>query len=180
MFVKECHAVVCFPGGFGTLDETLEVLTLLQTGKREMVPLVLAAAPGNDYWHRFNDYVVEQLLADGMISPDDLALYKVTNSTRAAIDEIVNFYRVYNSMRYVRDRLVLRLHHAPNADLLAELNERFAAIVVSGKIELSRALQAENDQRELADLPRLVLRFDRRSHGRLRQLINVLNEKIAM
>ena len=180
MFVKECHAVACFPGGFGTLDETLEVLTLLQTGKREMVPLVLIAAPGNDYWQGFHDYVVQQLLADAMISPEDLTLYRVTNDTQEAIEEIVNFYRIYNSMRYVGDRLVLRLHHAPSQELLSELNDLFAPIVVKGKIESSIALQVENDQPELADLPRLVFRFDRRSHGQLRSLINMLNEKVVV
>ena len=176
MFVKECHAVVCFPGGFGTLDETLEVLTLLQTGKREMVPLVLAAAPGNDYWHAFNDYVVHQLLADGLISAEDVALFKITDNAQEAIDEIVNFYRVYHSMRYVRDKLVLRLHYPPSDKQLAEINARFAPIVARGKIELGTALQVEKDQPELFDLPRLTFQFDRRSHGRLRELINLLNE----
>ena len=179
MFVKECHAVVCFPGGFGTLDETLEVLTLLQTGKREMVPLVLAAAPGNDYWTAFHDYIVGQLLEDGMISPEDLSLYKVTNSNEEAIDEVLGFYRVYNSMRYVGDDLVLRLHHAPNAELMDEINDRFGSIV-EGKIELGKAKQVERDQPELMDLPRLTMRFNRRSHGLLRQMINTLNEKVEI
>ena len=180
MFVKECHAVVCFPGGFGTLDETLEVLTLLQTGKREMVPLVLAAAPGDDYWEAFNDYVVGQLLADGLISPEDMALFKITDSSQQAIDEVVRFYRVYHSMRYVRDRLVLRLNYPPTDDQLAEINARFAAIVVDGQIELGQALPVEKDQPELFGLPRLIFRFDRRSHGQLRELINLLNEMVVV
>ena len=179
MFVKECHAVVCFPGGFGTLDETLEVLTLLQTGKREMVPLVLAAAPGNDYWSTFHEYIVSQLLEDGMISPEDLSLYKVTHNTKEAIDEVLKFYRVYNGMRYVGNELVLRLNHVPSEQLLDELNQRFSSIVVAGKIEIGTAKKVEKDQPELMSLPRLTFQFDRRSHGQLRELINTLNEKVA-
>ncbi len=180
MFVKECHAVVCFPGGFGTLDETLEVLTLLQTGKREMVPLVLAAAPGNDYWSAFHSYIVDHLLEKGMISPEDLSLYKVTDNAQEAVDEVTNFYRIYDSMRYVREDLVLRIRHAPSADLLHEINERFASIVVQGRIELEAPKRVERDQPELADLPRLVFRFDRRSHGLLRRLIDTLNSQVII
>lgn len=179
MFVKECHAVVCFPGGFGTLDETLEVLTLLQTGKRELVPLVLAAPDGDDYWNGFHRFVVDQLLSGGMISSEDLALYKVTHSTQEAVDEVISFYRVYNSMRYVGDRLVLRLNHAPSAQLIDEINERFQEIVVDGRIELGSALPAESDQRDLSALPRLIFCFDRRSHGKLRKMIDLINEQAA-
>ena len=179
MFVKECHAVVCFPGGFGTLDETLEVLTLLQTGKRDLVPLVLAAPVGNDYWNGFHQFVVDQLLADGMISPDDLALYKVTHSVQEAIDDVIGFYRVYHSMRYVGERLVLRLKQAPSSKLIDEINERFREIVVDGRIELGSALPAESDQHDLSELPRLIFCFDRRSHGQLREIINLINEQAA-
>ncbi len=179
MFVKECHAVVCFPGGFGTLDETLEVLTLLQTGKRELVPLVLAALPDDDYWDGFHQFVVDQLLADGMISPEDLSLYKVTHSTQEAIDEVINFYRVYHSMRYVGERLVLRLTCAPNAKTLNEINERFETIVAKGRIELGSALPPESDQPDLSELPRLMFRFDRRSHGQLRKMIDFVNENVG-
>lgn len=179
MFVKECHAVVCFPGGFGTLDETLEVLTLLQTGKRDLVPLVLAAPVDDDYWNGFHRFVVDQLLAGGMISPEDLALYKVTHSTQEAVDEVISFYRVYHSMRYVRDRLVLRLNHAPSSKLIDEINVRFKDIVVDGRIELGSALPAESDQHDLSDLPRLIFCFDRRSHGQLRKMIDLINEHAA-
>ncbi len=179
MFVKECHAVVCFPGGFGTLDETLEVLTLLQTGKRELVPLVLAAPAGDDYWNGFHQFVVDQLLADGMISPDDLSLYKVTHSVQEAIDDVIGFYRVYHSMRYVGERLVLRLKQAPSSKLIDEINERFREIVVDGRIELGSALPAESDQHDLSELPRLIFCFDRRGHGQLREMINLINERAA-
>ncbi len=102
MFVKECHALVCLPGGFGTLDEALEVLTLLQTGKRDMVPVVLLDAPGGSYWTDLQQFVKRQLLGGGMIGPEDLSLYRITDDHQLAVDEIMQFYRVYHSMRYVQ------------------------------------------------------------------------------
>ena len=110
MFVKECSAVVCLPGGFGTLDEALEVLTLLQTGKRDLIPLVLLDAPGGDYWQALDVFIREHLLKKGMISPEDLHLYRVTDSIDETVQDLTQFYRVYHSMRYVGDRLVLRFH----------------------------------------------------------------------
>ncbi|MCB1032188.1 MAG: LOG family protein, partial [Acidimicrobiales bacterium] len=100
MFVKECSAVVSLPGGFGTLDETAEVLTLLQTGKQTMLPVVLLDAPDGDYWQHFGEFIQHTLLADGMISPEDESLYRIVDSVDAAVDEILDFYRVYHSMRY--------------------------------------------------------------------------------
>ncbi|MCA9246236.1 MAG: TIGR00730 family Rossman fold protein [Planctomycetales bacterium] len=175
MFVKECHAVVCFPGGFGTLDEALEVLTLLQTGKRELVPLVLLAPPGNRYWAAFHEFVEQQLLQQGMISPDDFSLYKVMDDVPAAVREITSFYHVFDSMRYVRDRLVFRLRHAPSPAQLEQINDRFKGILVSGQFTASSPLPAESDQPELEHLPRLVFHFNRRDHGRLRLLVDYLN-----
>ena len=104
MFVKECSAVVCCAGGFGTLDEALETLTLMQTGKQTMLPLVLLDSPEGSYWSDLGKFIEKQLLAGGMISPDDVALYRITNDVDVAIDEILTFYRRYHSMRYVRDR----------------------------------------------------------------------------
>lgn len=175
MFVKECDAVVCLPGGFGTLDEALEVLTLLQTGKRDMVPIVLLDAPGSDYWSFFNDFVIDRLLRDGMISHQDLSLYKLTDDCQVAIDEVLSFYSNYHSMRYVRDKLVLRMQQRLDEKLIADMNERFVDILNSGEFEQTNALPAEADEDDIADLPRLVFSFDRRSHGRLRQLINCIN-----
>lgn len=175
MFVKECHAVVCCPGGFGTLDEALEVLTLLQTGKREMVPLVLLAPDGDGYWDAFHEFVASQLLAGNMISPNDMSLYKVTHHWQAAADEILNFYKVYHSMRYVRNKLVFRLRHRPSNELIAAINDKHAGILVDGKFELSDALSGEHDEPDLAHMFRLVFQFDRRQHGELRQVINALN-----
>jgi hypothetical protein len=175
MFVKECDAVCCLPGGFGTLDEGLEVLTLLQTGKRDMVPVVFLDAPGDNYWQTLHRFFVDHLLADGLISPEDLSLYKLTDNVEEAVEEIVGFFQVYHSMRFVRNKLVLRLQQAISPEFVAELVEEFADILLDGKIVASGALSEERDEPELAELPRLVLRFNRRSLGRLRQLIDSLN-----
>jgi uncharacterized protein (TIGR00730 family) len=175
MFVKECDAVVCLAGGFGTLDEAMEVLTLLQTGKRDMVPVVLLNAPGAKYWDALHDFIVEHLLQARMISPEDLSLYKVTDSVQEAVDEVLGFFRVYHSMRYVRDRLVFRLQEPISDELLAEINLHFRDILVDGQFEQSGPLEMEQDEPDLLDLPRLVFHFNRRSLGRLRQLIDCLN-----
>jgi len=175
MFVKECDAVCLLPGGFGTLDEGLEVLTLLQTGKRDMVPVVFLDAPGGTFWAEFQHFIEKRLLADGMISPDDLALYKLTDSVPEAVGEILQFFKVYHSMRYVRNKLVLRVKEAPSAQLMADINLRFADIVNGGEFSLSGPLTEEKDEAELAAYPRLVFRFNRRSLGRLRQLIDAIN-----
>ncbi len=114
MFVKECSAVVCLPGGFGTLGRSLETLTLMQTGKQTMLPLVLLDHPGGSYWKDLGTFIDKQLLGGGMISPDDVSLYKITNSVDETIDEILNFYSVYHSLRYVKDRLVFRLETQVN------------------------------------------------------------------
>jgi hypothetical protein len=175
MFVKECDAVVCLPGGFGTLDEALEVLTLLQTGKRDMVPVVLLDAPGGSYWQDLDRFIKKQLLGEQMISEEDLSLYCITDDYRASVEEIMQFYRVYHSMRYVREQLVLRLHHALPDSLIEDINRRFADILVDGEFTQSPALPEERDEPDLKALPRLVMHFDRRSLGRLRQLIDYLN-----
>lgn len=175
MFVKECDAVVCLPGGFGTLDEALEVLTLLQTGKRDMVPLVLLDAPGERYWEALDAFFREYLLARGMISPEDLYLYRITDSCEAAVEEILGFYRVYHSMRYCKNKLVFRLTEPLSQELLGEINRHYQDILVEGTFEQRDPLPLEADEPELADLPRLVFSFDRRSMGRLRHLINSIN-----
>ena len=175
MFVKECDAVVCFPGGFGTLDEGLEVLTLLQTGKRELVPVVFVDVPGKNYWNVFREFVVDYLLADGMISQHDLSLFKLIDNPEEAVAEIMQFFRVYHSMRYVKDLLVFRLNAAPADKLLLDINRDYRDILVDGEFCSCVALPEEHDQSDLAHLPRLVFHFDRRSHGRLRELIDSLN-----
>jgi uncharacterized protein (TIGR00730 family) len=174
MFVKECHAFVCLPGGFGTLDEGLEVLTLLQTGKRDMAPVVLLDAPGHEYWSHFQS-LVDVLERKRMISPEDTSLYKITDNCQEAVDEVIGFFRVYNSMRYVKQKLVFRLNEPLHEVLLSDINEAFADILAEGEFEQRGALGEEKDEPDLAALPRLVFQFNRRSLGRLRQLIDVIN-----
>lgn len=175
MFVKECSAVVSLPGGFGTLDETAEVLTLLQTGKQTMLPVVLLDQAGGDYWQHFGEFVKHTLLADGMISPEDESLYLITDDLQTAVDEVLNFYRVYHSLRYVGDTLVLRVCQKLNDEDIASLNDNFADILVEGKIEQVAALPQEKNEPELANMPRIKLRFDRKQLARLRMLINQIN-----
>ncbi len=173
-FVRHSHAIALFPGGFGTHDEGFEALTLIQTGKSEMLPVVFVDAPGGDYWRDWAKYVDEHLLKRKLISPDDVALFRVTDSVDEAVAEITRFYRNYHSSRYVRDRLVLRVQEAPSGDALAALSREFADVLVRGEIEASGALPEEEG--DAPGLARLVLRFDRRSTGRLRRLIDRINE----
>ncbi len=175
MFVKESDAICLLPGGFGTLDEGLEVLTLLQTGKRDMVPVVFLDEPGGDYWAGFQRFVREGLLERGMINAEDLSLYRMTDRVEEAVGEILGFFRVYHSMRYVHGKLVLRLREAPDERLLAQLNADFADILAAGQFSVAGPLPEERDEPTLAALPRLAFQFDRRNYGRLRQLIDVLN-----
>lgn len=178
MFVKECNAVCLLPGGFGTLDEGLEVLTLLQTGKRDMIPVVFLDAPGGDYWKAFLDFVKNYLLRRGMIDPEDMSLLKTTDSVEQAVAEILSFFRVYHSMRYVGQNLVLRLNNPLSSTMLERINEQFADMLVSGNFVLGNALPEEADEPELASLPRLIFHFHRRNFGRLRQLIDFINAKV--
>ncbi|QVL33317.1 TIGR00730 family Rossman fold protein [Telmatocola sphagniphila] len=175
MFVKETDAVVLFPGGFGTHDEGFEVLTLIQTGKSHMFPVVCLDEPGGTYWKLWDNFIREELLAKKMISPADLSLYSVTDDVNEAVREIQTFYRVYHSMRYVRGELVLRLKQSISPSTLEDIRAEYADICPSGNFELTKALPAEANEPALADLPRLKFKFDRRAHGRLRQLINHIN-----
>jgi uncharacterized protein (TIGR00730 family) len=177
LFVKESDAIALFPGGFGTQDEGFEVLTLVQTGKSHPIPIVLIDEPGGDYWKHWQRYVEDVLLAREMISPADLALYKLTDSVEEAVAEITGFYRVYHSLRYVKGDLVLRLQRHLSESLLERIREEYADIVVAGTFEQTAALPAEANDPHLAALPRLRFRFDRRSLGRLRMLIDLINRE---
>jgi uncharacterized protein (TIGR00730 family) len=177
LFVKESDAVALFPGGFGTQDEGFEVLTLIQTGKSHMFPIVMVDEPGGDYWKEWHRYIEKVLLGRKLISPSDLALYRVTDSVDEAVAEIMQFYRVYHSMRYVGDELVLRIQQKLPLELLEKLRIEFKDIVVRGTIEQSAALPAEANDTQLADLPRLRFVFDRRHLGRLRMLIDAVNRE---
>lgn len=176
LFVKECEAVALFPGGFGTLDEGFEVLTLIQTGKSHLFPIVMVDAPGSDYWHHFLRFTKEVLLSRKLIAEADLHLFKVTHSVDEAVAEVLNFYRVYHSMRYVRGDLVFRLHRAISEATLKRVRVDFADIIKGGTFELTNALPEEFEEVALAALPRLKFRFDRHKLGRLRQLIDAVNQ----
>ena len=177
MFVKESDAFVVFPGGFGTQDETFELLTLIQTGKSDLHPIVLIEAEGTNYWGPWVR-LVENLRDQGMISPDDFSLFKVTSDCEEACQEILHFYANYHSQRYVKGKLVLRIKHKPSAELVETLNSVFADILVEGQIEQIEATEHEVADDDNVDLFRLRLHFDRRSHGKLRQLVDLLNDSI--
>ena len=179
LFVKEVHGIALFPGGFGTLDEGFEALTLVQTGKRDLMPIVYIDRPGGTYWADWFKFVEVQLLGNGLISPEDLSLLKVTDDTHEAVDEIMQFYSVYNSMRYVRGKLVLRLHQEPDDRFVERLNDEFSDILESGRIEKAKVHRLEADDKHLADLPRLAFHFDRKSIGRLRQMVDLINHELS-
>jgi uncharacterized protein (TIGR00730 family) len=173
LFVKESDAVALFPGGFGTQDEGFEVLTLVQTGKSHIFPIVMIDAPDGDYWVRWQSFIQDVLVARKLISPMDLSLYRITTSVDEAVDEVLTFYRVYHSMRYVGHDLVLRLKEPLTEGVLDEVRASFGDMIVSGTFEQSGILPAEGA--DFPELSRLRFHFDRRSMGRLRQLIDYLN-----
>jgi hypothetical protein len=175
MLMKESAGFVMLPGGFGTLDEAFELLTLLQTGKAAPAPIVLLDVPGGTYWGAWERFIREEVVARGLVSADDLLLLRITDDVQAAVDEILAFFRNYHSVRYVGNRMIVRLRATPTRAELAELNESFADIVTRGRIETVPPLPAEVADRDHLDLPRIALHFDRASHGRLRALIDALN-----
>jgi hypothetical protein len=175
VFIKEASAVALFPGGFGTQDEGFEALTLVQTGRSPLAPIVLLDPPGSTYWATWRTFVEMELEERDLISPDDQSLVFVTDSVEAAVDELTGFYRVYHSSRYVGRRLILRLEEPPSDALLDRLNREFADIVESGTIDRTPATASEKEDDDHVDLPRVGFRFDRRSFSRLRRLIDVVN-----
>jgi uncharacterized protein (TIGR00730 family) len=177
LFVKESDAVALFPGGFGTQDEGFEVLTLVQTGKSHLFPIVMVDEPGGDYWKQWNRFITDVLVRRRLISSADPALYKVTDSVDEAVSEVLNFYRVYHSMRYVEGDLVLRLQRRLSDATLERVRTEFADIVVAGTFEQTEALPAEANDAAVATLPRLRFRFDRKSLGRLRMLVDCINRE---
>jgi len=179
LFVKEVHGIALFPGGFGTQDESFEALTLVQTGKRDLMPIVYIDRPGGTYWAAWLRFIKGQLLEQGLIAPADLSLLKVTDDVDEAVDEILQFYCVYNSMRYVRGKLVLRLHCEPDQQFVERLNDEFSDLLESGRIEKARVHRLEADDEHLANLPRLAFQFDRKSIGRLRQMVDLINRELG-
>lgn len=175
MLVKESRGFVCLPGGFGTLDETFELLTLQQTGKAEPMPIVLLDAPGVGFWEGLERFVDDSLVPAGLINRDDLDRVLITDSVEAAADEITGFWRNYDSLRWVGDRLVLRLNARPSDEELDELNERFGGLLASGHIERTDPLRPERESDDALDLPRVVLVPDQHRVGQLHRLIRALN-----
>jgi hypothetical protein len=175
-FLKEASGVVLFPGGFGTHDEGFETLTLVQTGKARLVPIVCVDVPGGDYWHAWDRFVREQLLERGLIGEHDLALYRITHDADEAVEEIAGFYRVFHSMRTIRKTTVLRLNHEVDDPVLDALGREFADILGGKPVRRIPSLKEESDEPETLGLPRLALSFDLHGFGRMRMLVNRLNE----
>lgn len=174
-FLRETDALALFPGGFGTQDEAFECLTLMQTGKTALLPLVLIDKPGSDYWQSWDAHLRNNLLKTGLISPDDLYLYTITDRVDVACEEIVSFYRVFHSSRYIGELLVLRLKTELAAADIEYLNQNFSDLLIDGRIQQTKTLPEERNS-ETDDLFRLVLHFNQRDHGRLYQMIREINQ----
>jgi hypothetical protein len=175
-FVKETHAVALFPGGFGTMDEGFEVLTLMQTGKARILPIVLVDKPGGTYWKTWFSFLGDYLLKIGLVSADDFHLLKMVENVDQAVEEILHFYKNFHSYRWVGPRMVIRIHSPLTSAAIAGLNTRFNDILQNGQIIQGTALLEEQNESELQDLPRLIFTPFRHNYGRLRLLINAIND----
>ncbi len=173
MFLSQCDAVAVYPGGFGTMDEVYEVLTLVQTGKSSMIPIVLLEGEGVRYWDEWHEFVTEKLLGHGMINAEDRQLYKICRTAEEGVEEIERFYRNYHSSRYVRDDLVIRMNYPISDEDLDAINEEFAPLVRSGKIVQSGPYPEEDDH---LDLPRLAFTHTRYHYAVVRLLIDRINQ----
>ncbi len=174
-FIRHSDAIVLFPGGFGTMDEGYEAITLMQTGKSQLMPLVLVDKPGGTYWKTWDKHVREHLLRDALISPDDLDLYHITDSADEAVKVITRFYRNFHSTRFVKDLFIIRLKHAPTDTALEALNEDFADINIGAPIKRIEPTPEEREDNDCLELQRIAFGFNRRDYGRLRQMVDVLN-----
>jgi uncharacterized protein (TIGR00730 family) len=175
LFIKESHATALFDGGFGTLDEGFESLTLVQTGKSDPRPIVFVESAGRNFWRPLLRFISQKLVSEGMISSSDRSIFRVVRSAQAAADVILKFYSVYHSLRYVGDRVVLRLHRPLPERMVTALAKEYREILVSGTIAQGGALSEEADEPELQHLSRLIFRFNRRDYGRLTQMIEQIN-----
>jgi hypothetical protein len=173
-FMKESSAFVLMPGGFGTMDETFELMTLTQTGKSAMHPIVLLEPKGSTFWKRWHEFVKDELLEGGLISPDDLSLYKVASSVDDAVEEIERFYSNYQSARFVGERLVLRMLRAPGSTELKRINRDYADLLEHGEFEVIGPTPPEVREHDEIDCQRLAF-FPVHAYGRLRELIDDLN-----
>jgi uncharacterized protein (TIGR00730 family) len=177
IFIRHSDALALFPGGFGTMDEGYEALTLMQTGKSQLMPLVLIDRPGGTYWKTWDKHVREHLLRDELISPEDLCLYQITDDTDQAVRIITRFYRNFHSTRFVKDLFVIRLKHAPSDSALEAMNEDFADINTGAPVKRIEPTPEEVEDNEHVELPRIAFNFNRKDYGRLRQMIDVLNSQ---
>jgi uncharacterized protein (TIGR00730 family) len=175
IFIRHSDAIALFPGGFGTMDEGYEALTLMQTGKSQLMPLVLVDKPGGTFWKTWDKHIREHLLRDKLISPEDLNLYHITDDTDEAVKFITRFYRNFHSTRWVKNELVIRLKHAPSSSALAAMNEDFGDIIEGEPIHVIPPTPEELEDTQHLDLPRIAFGFNRKGYGRLRQMIDVLN-----
>jgi uncharacterized protein (TIGR00730 family) len=179
-FVKEADAFALFPGGFGTMDELFEGLTLIQTGKANILPIVLVDVPGMEYWKTFLAFVESHLLAHGLISPLDLTLFRRVEDVEEGVQEILRFYRIFHSYRHVRDRVVFRLKRKLSAAAVKQLNEDFKDLIIEGSIEQGVALPEEANEEGIFHLPRLIAHFRRGDFGRWRQFIDAINSSAVI
>jgi uncharacterized protein (TIGR00730 family) len=175
-FLKEAAAVALFPGGFGTLDEAMEIMTLVQTGKNPPIPLVMIDDDAGDYWENWFQFIRKTLLKKGLISGEDFSLFTITRDPVEAVQIIDDFYRIYHSMRFVGPTLVMRLNQALDSEQLGILESEFREILQPGShLRITGALPAEADQPDLLHLPRLSFEFNRRSFGLLKAFIRRIN-----
>ena len=179
-FVKETSAFVLFPGGFGTLDEGFEVLTLLQTGKTSIVPIILMDRPNGFYWETWRRFLDNDILELGLISRSDFHLFTITHDVDRAVNEIKRFYKVFHSYRWVRDEMIIRINRRLTPQALENLNQQFDHLIASGHIIQCGALPEESDERGLDHLARLVLRPHKREFGMIRLLINAINDSAVL
>jgi uncharacterized protein (TIGR00730 family) len=175
-FAKETSAFALFPGGFGTHDEGFEILTLMQTGKMPIVPIVMVDRPNGHYWETWRRFITNDLLANGLVSETDFHLIHLTYDVDDAVRHISDFYRNFHSYRWVREKMVIRINHELSVDAVAQLNNRFDDILASGSIDQTGALSEEADDQHLRHMPRIVLVPKKRDFGKIRLLIDAINE----
>ncbi|MBJ7326302.1 MAG: TIGR00730 family Rossman fold protein [Chthoniobacterales bacterium] len=185
-FVKETDAFVLFAGGFGTQDEGFECLTLMQTGKSKITPLLLLDTPDGRYWETWEFFIKNDLLRMKLVSPSDFHLFKILHSCDEAIAHIQQFYRVFDSYRWVREKMVIRVKKPLTPASLRTLNERFRDTLITGQIEQTDILPDEAEEHQWTvsgifrgdkeSLPRIVLVPKKTDFGTLRLLIDEINQ----
>ena len=174
-FVKESHAFALFPGGFGTMDETFEILTLMQTGKARIIPVLMLDRPGGDYWQTWMKFLTEYLFKLGLVAQTDFSFFKIAHDVDEAVREILQFYKIYHSARWVGEQLVLRICQRLSTGAVADLNKNFSDLIREEAIVQGSALRQEKNEPEIWSLPRIILTPYRNSFGRFRQLIDAIN-----